>query len=218
MEIDIRRKYNVNIIATKKIGIFLSAIMCIGLVSCGNRTDNNNEGSQPALHDRTKWFTAEELMKKGLDELTMPSGLFGEINSSDAWFNDGYSFSQDCPDEATFKSNAETYFLYFKTHYDGRFGKPAIEKLSLDTNETWYVIEQKSELSDYFDYNPSKLYQFYYVRDNTLENGYFVKGSVWIFEIRYEIDTETNQYKFKLFVESADSSTNGVYSNYYKMK
>lgn len=200
------------------IGIFLSAIMCIGLVSCGNRTDNNNEGSQPALHDRTKWFTAEELMKKGLDELTMPSGLFGEINSSDAWFNDGYSFSQDCPDEATFKSNAETYFLYFKTHYDGRFGKPAIEKLSLDTNETWYVIEQKSELSDYFDDNPSKLYQFYYVRDNTLENGYFVKGSVWIFEIRYEIDTETNQYKFKLFVESADSSTNGVYSNYYKMK
>lgn len=200
------------------IGIFLSAIMCIGLVSCGNRTDNNNEGSQPALHDRTKWFTAEELMKKGLDELTMLSGLFGEINSSDAWFNDGYSFSQDCPDEATFKSNAETYFLYFKTHYDGRFGKPAIEKLSLDTNETWYVIEQKSELSDYFDDNPSKLYQFYYVRDNTLENGYFVKGSVWIFEIRYEIDTETNQYKFKLFVESADSSTNGVYSNYYKMK
>ncbi len=200
------------------IGIFLSAIMCIGLVSCGNRTDNNNEGSQPALHDRTKWFTAEELMKKGLDELTMPSGLFGEINSSDAWFNDGYSFSQDCPDEATFKSNAETYFLYFKTHYDGRFGKPAIEKLSLDSNETWYVIEQKSELSDYFDDNPSKLYQFYYVRDNTLENGYFVKGSVWIFEIRYEIDTETNQYKFKLFVESADSSTNGVYSNYYKMK
>lgn len=200
------------------IGIFLSAIMCIGLVSCGNRTDNNNEGSQPALHDRTKWFTAEELMKKGLDELKMPSGLFGEINSSDAWFNDGYSFSQDCPDEATFKSNAETYFLYFKTHYDGRFGKPAIEKLSLDTNETWYVIEQKSELSDYFDDNPSKLYQFYYVRDNTLENGYFVKGSVWIFEIRYEIDTETNQYKFKLFVESADSSTNGVYSNYYKMK
>lgn len=200
------------------IGIFLSAIMCIGLVSCGNHADNNNEGSQPALHDRTKWFTTEELMKKGLDELTMPSGLFGEINSSDAWFNDGYSFSQDCPDEATFKSNAETYFLYFKTHYDGRFGKPAIEKLSLDSNETWYVIEQKSELSDYFDDNPSKLYQFYYVRDNTLENGYFVKGSVWIFEIRYEIDTETNQYKFKLFVESADSSTNGVYSNYYKMK
>ena len=200
------------------IGIFLSAIMCIGLVSCGNRTDNNNEGSQPALHDRTKWFTAEELMKKGLDELTMPSGLFGEINSSDAWFNDGYSFSQDCPDEATFKSNAETYFSYFKTHYDGRFGKPKIEKISLDSNENWYVIEQKSELSDYFDDNPSKLYQFYYVKDNASENGYFAKGSVWIFEIRYEIDTKTNQYKFKLFVENAALSHTGVYSNYYKMK
>ena len=85
----------------------------------------------------------------------------------------------------------------------------------MDSDETWYVIEQKSELSDYFDDNPSKLYQFYYVKNNTLENGYFVKGSVWIFEIRYEIDTETNQYKFKLFVESADSSHNGVYSNYY---
>ena len=58
----------------------------------------------------------------------------------------------------------------------------------------------------------------YYVKDNTSENGYFVKGWVWIFEIRYEIDTETNQYKFKLFVESADSSHSGVYSNYYKMK
>ena len=200
------------------IGIFLSAIMCIGLVSCGNRTDNNNEGSQPALHDRTKWFTAEELMKKGLDELTMPSGLFGEINSSDAWFNDGYSFSQDCPDEATFNSNAETYFLYFKTHYDGRFGKPKIEKLSIDSNETWYKIEQKSVLSEYFGDNPSKLYKFYYVTDNTLENGYFKKDSVWVFEIRYEIDTKTNQYKFKLFVENAGLSPNGVYSNYYKMK
>ena len=88
----------------------------------------------------------------------------------------------------------------------------------MDSNENRYAIEQKSELSDYFDNNPSKLYQFYYVKDNTLENGYFVKGSVWIFEIRYEIDTETNQYKFKLFAESADSSHNGVYSNYYKMK
>ena len=88
----------------------------------------------------------------------MPSGLSGEINSSDAWFNGGYSFSQDCPDEATFKSNAETYFSYFKTHYDGRFGKPTIEKFSLGSNENGYVIEQKSELSDYFDDNPSKLY------------------------------------------------------------
>ena len=200
------------------VGIFLSAIMCIGLVACGNQTESGGEDNRTALHDSTKWFTAEELTKKGLDGLTMPSGLSGEINSSDVWVNDGYSFSQDCPDEATFNSNAETYFLYFKTHYDGRFGKPKIEKFNMDSNENWYVIEQKSELSDYFDDNPSKLYQFYYVTDNTLENGYFAKDSVWVFEIRYEIDTETNQYKFKLFVENAGSSTNGVFSNYYKMK
>lgn len=70
------------------VGIFLSAIMCIGLVACGNQADNNGESNRPALHDRTKWFTAEEeLTKKGLDGLTMPSGLSGEINSSNAWFN-----------------------------------------------------------------------------------------------------------------------------------
>lgn len=80
------------------------------------------------------------------------------MNSSDAWYNDGYSFSQVCPDEETFKTNAETYFSYLKTHYDGVFGKPRSEKISMDTNENWYIIEQKGDLSDYFDDNPSKLY------------------------------------------------------------
>ena len=53
--------------------------------------------------------------------------------------------------------------------------------------------------------------------NNTLENGYFSKGSVWIFEIRYELDTDSDQYKFKMFIESADSTRNMVYTNYYKM-
>ena len=97
------------------------------------------------------------------------------------------------------------------------FGVPRFEKYSKDTNEYWYIIEQKSELADFFDNNPSKLYSFYYVRNNTLENGYFIKGSVWIFEIRYEFDTDSDQYKFKMFIESADSTRNGVYTNYYKM-
>lgn len=88
----------------------------------------------------------------------------------------------------------------------------------MTTNENWYVIEQKSNLSDYFNDNPSKLYKFYYVRNNTLDNGYFAKGSVWIFEIRYELNAESGQYKFKLFIESADSSHNGIYTNYYKMR
>ena len=191
------------------------AITCVGLVACGSNDDNEE---RQKIHDTTKWFTEEELSAKGLDGLTVPTGLSGEINSSDAWFNDGYSFSQVCPDEATFNANAEMYFSYFQSHYAGMFGVPRSEKFSISTNENWYIIEQKNDLNDYFDDNPSKLYKFYYVRDNTLDNGYLTNGSVWIFEIRYEIDTDSNQYKFKLFIESSDSTRNGAYTNYYKMK
>lgn len=194
----------------------LLAITCIGMVSCESNEDDGEK--RKPLHDSMKWFTEEELSAKGLAGLTAPTGLSGEMNSSDAWFNDGYSFSQVCPDEETFKVNAETYFSYLNTHYDGMFGKPRIEKYNMTTNENWYVIEQKSNLSDYFNDNPSKLYKFYYVRNNTLDNGYFAKGSVWIFEIRYELNAESGQYKFKLFIESADSSHNGIYTNYYKMR
>ena len=194
----------------------LLAITCIGLVACGNN-DGSGETQKP-LHDSAKWFTEEELSAKGLAGLTAPTGLSGKMNSSDSWFNDGYSFSQVCPDEETFRMNAETYFSYLKKHYDGAFGKPKIEKYSMDTNENWYIIEQKSNLSEYFDDNPSKLYEFFYVRNNTSDNGYLVKGSVWIFEIRYEFDTDSDGYKFKLFIESADTSRNGIYTNYYKMR
>ena len=194
----------------------LLAITCIGLVACGNN-DGSGETQKP-LHDSTKWFTEEELSAKGLAGLTAPTGLSGKMNSSDSWFNDGYSFSQVCPDEETFRMNAETYFSYLKKHYDGAFGKPKIEKYSMDTNENWYIIEQKNNLSEYFDDNPSKLYKFFYVRNNTSDNGYLVKGSVWIFEIRYEFDTDSDGYKFKLFIESADTSRNGIYTNYYKMR
>lgn len=194
----------------------LLAITCIGLVACGN--DAGSGEAQKPLHDSAKWFTEEELSAKGLAGLTVPTGLSGKMNSSDSWFNDGYSFSQVCPDEETFRMNAETYFSYLKKHYDGAFGKPKIEKYSMDTNENWYIIEQKSNLSEYFDDNPSKLYKFFYVRNNTSGNGYLVKGSVWIFEIRYEFDTDSDGYKFKLFIESADTSRNGIYKNYYKMR
>ncbi len=194
----------------------LLAITCVGLVACGNG-DGGGETPKP-LHDNTKWFTEEELSAKGLAGLTAPTGLTGEMNTSDAWYNDGYSFSQGCPDEETFNANAETYFSYLKTHYDGAFGKPRIETYSMDTNENWYIIEQKHDLSNYFDDNPSKLYRFYYIRNKTLDNGYFAKGSVWIFEICYEFDTNSNEYKFKLFIENADSSHNGIYTNFYKMR
>ena len=193
----------------------LLAVTCVGLVACGNN-DGEKENQTP-LHDSTKWFTEEELSAKGLAGLKAPTGLSGEMNTSDAWYNDGYSFSQACPDEKTFKANAEVYFSYLKKHYDGMLGKPRIEKVGMDTNENWYVMEQKGDLSDYFDDNPSKSYKFYYVRNDVLENGYFAKGSVWIFEIRYDFDTASNGYKFKLFIESADSTRNGVYKNYYKI-
>ena len=194
----------------------LLAITCIGLVACGN--DDGSGETQKPLHDSAKWFTEEELSAKGLAGLTAPTGLSGKMNSSDSWFNDGYSFSQVCPDEETLMMNAETYFSYLKKHYDGAFGKPRNEKYSMDTNENWYIIEQKNNLSEYFDDNPSKLYKFFYVRNNTSDNGYLVKGSVWIFEIRYEFDTDSDGYKFKLFIESADTSRNGIYKNYYKMR
>lgn len=209
----------VSIMLRKKLSTIVCAVLlvitCIGLVACGN---NDGEETSKPLHDSSKWFTEEELSAKGLTGLPVPTGLSGEINSSDAWYNDGYSFSQICPDEATFNENAETYFSYFKTHYDGMFGKPRSEKFSMSTNENWYIIEQKSALSDYFDDNPSKLYQFYYIRDNTLDNGYFTKGSVWFFEMRYEFDTDVGGYKFKLFIENADSTHNGIYTNYYKKR
>lgn len=193
----------------------LLSVTCVSLVACGNN-DGGGENNNP-VHDTSKWFTEEELSLKGLTGLTAPTGLSGEMQSSDAWYNGGYSFSQVCPNEDAFMTNAETYFSYFKTNYNGMFGKPKGEKYSINTNENWYIIEQKNDLSDYFDDNPSKLYKFYYVRNNTLDNGYFTKGSVWIFEIRYEFDTNSNEYKFKIFIESADSSRNGIYTNYYKM-
>lgn len=195
--------------------IVLLSITCVTLVACGNN-DVSDENIN-SVHDTTKWFTEEELSAKGLVGLTAPIGLSGDMQSSDTWFNNGYSFSQVCPNEDTFMENAEIYFLYLKTNYKGMFGKTRSEKFSMDTNENWYIIEPKQDLSDYFDNNPSKLYKFYYVRNNTLNNGYFIKDSVWIFEIRYEFDTNSNEYKFKLFIESADSSRNGIYTNYYKM-
>lgn len=134
-------------------------VTCFGLVSCGD-----NEEETTSQHDSTKWFTDEELSKVGLEGLTAPTGLTGETSSDTTWFNNGYAFTQPCPDKDTFELNAETYFSYFKNHYDGKFGKPRIEILGTNTNETWYVIEQKESMSEYYSDNPSDLYDFYYVK------------------------------------------------------
>ena len=197
-------------------------VTCFGLVSCGDNeeetTSQKGQTTNQEGHDSTKWFTDEELSKVGLEGLTAPTGLTGEISSDINWFNNGYAFTQPCPDKDTFELNAETYFSYFKTNYDGKFGKPRIEKLGMDTNETWYVIEQKNLISEYYSDNPSNLYDFYYVKNTDLDNGYFVKGSVWSFDIRYEFDTISNEYLFKIFIESADTNHSGTFKNYYRIK
>lgn len=51
--------------------IFL-AVACVGLVACGG---GDSSGVSKKIHDRTKWFTEEELSEKGLAGLTAPTGL-----------------------------------------------------------------------------------------------------------------------------------------------
>lgn len=198
----------------------LSLVMTCGvfLAAC-NKGGGEGGGDTYVPRNSNQWFTEAELAKKGLSALPAPTGLSGDMNSYLYWYNDGYSFSQACPDEETFTQNAETYFNYFKSKYNGRFG--AIDtrsyKFSPSTNEYYYNILQKADLSDYFSDNPSSLYKFYYVTDKTLEDGYLKADAVWTFEIRYEFDTTKNTYLFKIFIENARKSPNGVYTNYYKM-
>lgn len=156
----------------------------------------------------------------GLSNLTAPTGLSGDISSSDFWFNDGYSFSQPCDNENLLTQNAETYFNYFKTNYNGYFGTiNNSHGIKYGKNETWYNLNQSDNLNDYYGNNPSKLYKFYYVTNHETDNeGYFVEGSVYTLEIRYEFNTSTNQYLFKLFIEKADHNHYGNYTYHYKMK
>ena len=194
--------------------LLLLCACCVGFAACGD----DDEEPQTPLRDNAKWFTEEELTAKGLSGLTAPTGLSGDMTTNVSWFNDGYAFSQVCPDEDTFTKNAESYFDYFKNNYDGLFGTTRMEKLSRSSGETWYIIEPKTDLADYFDDNPSKMYKFYYVKDNTIVDGYFDEGCVWTFEIRYEFSTDKNAYLFKIFVESADVAHNGSLTYYYKLK
>lgn len=150
---------------------------------------------------------------------TAPQNLTGDIYATVTWFNNGYFFSKPCPSKKVFEENAQVYFEYFKDNYDGRFGVTSIKAMGVDTDETWYYITQKSELSDYFDDNPSKLYKFYYVQDTTLgDDNCIVKNSVYTFEIRYEFSTNDNTYLFKMIIESADASKNGTMLFHYVLK
>lgn len=184
--------------------------------ACGkNKSNNKNSGQTP---DTAKWFTSNQLAQKGLFGLTEPTGLTGEMKTSVNWYGNGYAFSQSCPSEDVFKQNAQAYFEYFKANYYGSFGTISVEKSSISTNEVWYIISQKYSLEDYHGTNPSELYKFYYVTNKAFDGEYYKQGSVLIFEIRYEYSTQTNDYQFKLFIESADESNNGIYSYHYKMR
>lgn len=183
----------------KKLAFALCALLiiatCFTLVACNK--DENIGGTTP-VRDDSAWFSQEELSARGLANLPAPRNLTGKINTDIMWLRNGYFFSQPCPDEETFNANAQIYFDYFKTNYDKRFGVASIKAISADNVDTWYNITQKSELSDYFDDNPSKLYKFYYVQDTTLgDDNCIVKNSVYTFEIRYEFSTNDNTYLFK---------------------
>lgn len=193
----------------------LSLVMTCGvfLAAC-NKGGGNGDNNKTQIRDDTKWFSEAELAKKGLSALPAPTGLSGDMSSDLNWYNDGYSFHQACPDEDKFTQNVETYFNYFKSKYDGRFGAInaySLEKYSPSTNEYYYNILKKADLSAYFSDNPCPTYTFYYVTDTTLEDGYFKADAVWTFEIMLD------DGKLKIFIENARKTRNGVYTNYYKM-
>lgn len=193
----------------------LSLVMTCGvfLAAC-NKGGDNGDNNKTQIRDDTKWFSEEELAKKGLSALPAPTGLSGDMSSDLNWYNDGYAFHQACPDEDKFTQNAEAYLNYFKSKYDGRFGAInafSLEKYSPSTNEYYYKILKKADLSDYFSDNPCPTYTFYYVTDTTLEDGYFKADAVWTFTVRLD------DGKLKIFIENAGKTRNGVYTNHYRM-
>lgn len=193
----------------------LSLVMTCGvfLAAC-NKGGGEGGGDTYVPRNSNQWFTEAELAKKGLSALPAPTGLSGDMNSDLNWYNDGYSFHQACPNEDIFYENVEKYFAYFKSKYDGRFGAInaySLEKYSPSTNEYYYNILKKTDLSAYFSDNPCPTYTFYYVTDTTLEEGYFKADAVWTFTIRLD------DGKLKIFIENAGKTRNGVYTNHYRM-
>lgn len=188
-------------------------ISCFAFTSCGEEGYN----STYPQHDNHAWFTEEELQKVGLSSLLAPTGLEGEMQSDIHWFNDGYSFSQTCPNQDVLATNAELYLNYFQTNYKNCFGIQEFHASSPDT--FYYYIRSKENLSAYYDDNPSPLYKFYYVTDTSLaEDGYLKEDAVWSLEIRYEFSTSKNTYDFKLFIEKESKSHNNVYQYKFTLK
>lgn len=201
----------------------LSLVMTCGvfLAAC-NKGGGNGDNNKTQVRDDTKWFSEEELAKKGLSALPAPTGLTGTMSTYLHWYNDGYSFHQACPDEDTFTQNVETYFNYFKSKYDGRFGTDKLEKiLTADNGQSCYRLVQETNLDKYYVKN-SKRYRFYYVTDTEATQqifgqNYLKDDAVWLFDVLYDFDTTKNTYMLKIFIENAGKAKNGETINYYRL-
>lgn len=186
----------------KHICLFAS-VFC--LFSCGEETQTLSS------RDNNNWFTESELSKVGLSGLTAPSNCKGLMNTDIYWFNEGYSFSQECESEDVLVENSTTYLNYFIKKYDNLFGYTRSYGTGEDTFY-YYIINDKT-LSSYRSDNPSPLYKFYYITNQNVDDeGYFVEDAVWSFEIRFE------ENKLKIFIENGNKNHSGMINFKYKIK
>ena len=186
----------------KHICLFAS-IFC--LFSCGEETQTLSS------RDNNNWFTESELSKVGLSGLSAPSNCKGLMSTDIYWFNEGYSFSQECESEDVLVENATTYLNYFIDKYDNLFGYTRSYITGEDTFY-YYIINDKT-LSSYRSDNPSPLYKFYYITNQNVDDeGYFVKDAVWSFEIRFE------ENKLKIFIENGNKNHSGLINFKYKIR
>ena len=203
----------------KLFALFTSLVLCCACVFgiCGCSTEEESSSGKVS-HDTTKWFTSDELEKIGLTGLAAPTGLNGELSTDVLWYNNGYSFSQPCPDEATFTENAQIYFDYFKANYDGKFG--AAQHYASSSTEFLYNIVQETNIADYYETNPSPAYKFYFVKDSAVDDdGFYKLHGVYSFEIRYEADSSAPNVKLlKIFIEDAYQNHNGSITYRYQLR
>ena len=202
----------------KLLTTLISLVVCCGCLFSIQGCASEEFSSGTMNHNDSAWFTRDELEKIGLSGLTAPTGLTGDIKSEVSWFNNGYAFSQPCPDEATFTLNANTYFEYFKTNYNKKFG--TTKTYSSSSAEFCYFLIQKSDISDYYTTNPAPSYKFYFVKDDTTdESGYYVEHGVYSLEIMYAADSSAPDVKLlKIFIEDAYKNHNGTISYRYKTR
>ena len=188
---------------------FIKHICLFASIFCLFACDEEIQTS--SSRDNNNWFTESELSKVGLSGLTAPSNCKGLMSTDIYWYNEGYSFSQECESEDVLVENSTTYLNYFIDKYDNLFGYTKSYATSKDTF-CYYIINDKT-LSSYRSDNPSPLYKFYYITNqNVDDDGFFVKDAVWSFEIRFEGN------KLKIFIENGNKNHSGMINFKYKIK